>query len=159
MLKVQIRTLSLLYDPREDRMKLVINKDKEEEIDFWITRRFYFSLLFELETMLEALHITPFPLNGDAQNSRPPSKKTQTDPLKSEQNKKMHRIDMPPAKSRQESSLLENINIRFSPKRKEFFFLFQSNEIEAQSILAQEQFLHFYNILKKTFPKGEWGLM
>ena len=57
-MKVQTKTLSLLYDPQEDRMKLIINKDDVDRIEFWVTRRFYFSLLFELETFLEKLQIT-----------------------------------------------------------------------------------------------------
>ena len=52
MLKIQIKTLSLRYDAHEDRMQLTLNKDHQDTVEFWVTRRFYLSVLFELEETL-----------------------------------------------------------------------------------------------------------
>ena len=158
MIKIKTKTLSLLYHPVEDRMKLVINKDQKDQIDFWITRRFYFSLLFELDTMLEGLQVTlpPFKKKNRAKESL---KKDEKYHIK-KQNSKSEMETLPKQKKvKREGMLLKNINIRFSKKRKEFIFLFQSDKAEAESILQQAQFLDFYHILKSTFPKGEWGMM
>ena len=40
-------------------MILLLNKNEGAPVQFWITRRFYFSLLFELETFPERLDISP----------------------------------------------------------------------------------------------------
>lgn len=141
-MKVQTKTLSLMYDPQEDRMKLIINKDDVDRIEFWITRRFYFSLLFELETFLEQLQITvPKPAQPKKQKIN---------------KKKSSSFDI---KSIESAYLLKNINIRFIKEKKAFTFLFQSDKIEAESYFVLDQFLNFYNVLKGSFPKGEWGIM
>ena len=141
-MKVQTKTLSLMYDPQEDRMKLIINKDDVDRIEFWITRRFYFSLLFELETFLEKLQISiPKPAQPKKQN-------------------KSAQKNRPREESFEEPAyLLKNINIRYIKERKAFTFVFQSDKIEAESFFALDQFLNFYTLLKGSFPKGEWGII
>ena len=141
-MKVQTKTLSLLYDGKEDRMKLIINMDDVDQIEFWITRRFYFSLLFELETFLEKLQI-PIPK-----------------PVQSEKQNKSVQKNRPLEESPKEPAyLLKNINISYIKERKAFTFLFQSDKIEAESFFALDQFLNFYTVLKGSFPKGEWGII
>lgn len=141
-MKITTKTISLGYSAREDRMKLLINKNEKECIEFWITRRFYFSLLFELETFLEKLNIDPV-------------RKTQAKKKKIEESSAV----LLKKTSNTISILLENIHISFIKERKEFIFIFKSDLIETESVFAIPQFLHFYSILKSSFPKGEWGII
>ncbi len=162
MIKVKTKTLSLLYHPIEDRMKLIINKEEDDRIEFWVTRRFYFSLLFELDTMLEGLQITPPPFRKKNEHEKLPKKDKKSKnatAVKKKSGEPKTADTAKPKELKREGALLENINIRFSQKSKEFVFLFKSDKVEAESVLKQEQFLDFYNILKSTFPKGEWGMM
>lgn len=157
MLKVRTKTLSLLYYQREDRMKLIINKDEEERIEFWITRRFYFSLLFELEIFLEQLQIAPVKPIRNKQNTH----KREVEKISpSTQKSKKEKLHIPLKKKENDvSTLLENVNIHFVKESENFIFLFQSNTVEAESIFKREQFLNFYSVLKSSFPKGEWGII
>ncbi len=139
---IYVSTILLKYHPKEDRMLLLINRSEKESINFWVTRRFYFSLLFKLETFLEELDISYEP---SIQNKQKSVKK---------QTKRSHKKD-----PKTVNSLLKNINIRFKKERKKFIFVFQSDTIEAQSVFEIEQFLNFYKILKNSFPKKEWGIM
>lgn len=142
-MKIKAKTLSLLYNAREDRMKLIINKEEKERIEFWITRRFYFSLLFELETFLERLNITFTPMVQNKKRETP--QKTSQDTLAVKQNISI--------------SMLEDININFIKKSENFIFTFKSKETEAQTVFEKEEFLNFYTLLKGSFPKGEWGII
>ena len=143
MLRIKTKTLSLFYDPREDRMKLIINKNEEERMEFWITRRFYFSLLFELETFLEKLN---FPSVPTVQNKKKETlQKTSGNALEIKQNISI--------------SMLEDININFIKESENFVFTFKSKDLEAQTVFEKEEFLNFYTLLKGSFPKGEWGII
>ena len=159
MLSITTKKLSLLYNIKEDRMKLIINKNEKDQIEFWITRRFYFSLLFELETFLERLNISiENPLQKKKQIEKKKLKKEEHK-VQTSQNK--NKISEPVSKIHPDttSTLMENISIHFVKKSKSFIFLFQAESIEAKSIFSKEQFLDFYHILKNTFPKGEWGII
>jgi hypothetical protein len=163
MITIKTKRLSLLYSPVEDRMKLFINKGEKDQIDFWITRRFYFSLLFELDTMLENLEITPLPVMAKKEEKHKAKEhgksKKEIIPDALSANKSLKEEKLSKTGSKIEEMLLENVNIRFSKKKKVFIFLFQSGKTEAKSVLSQEQFLNFHDILKRTFPKREWGMM
>ncbi len=141
---IQAGSLSLSYSPKEDRMLLTINKNQKERIDFWITRRFYFSLLFELETFLEKLGIVP----GEATQKK--KEKTSDDKTSN---------DVLPAEQYITSSLLQDLDINFIRSSNSFLFRFRSKEIEAESHFHIEEFMHFYSMLKKGFPKSEWGFI
>ncbi len=143
MLRIKTKTLSLFYDPREDRMKLIINKDEEERMEFWITRRFYFSLLFELETFLEKLNFPSVPTVQNKKKETP--QKASGNVLEIKQNISI--------------SMLEDININFIKESENFVFTFKSKELEAQTVFEKEEFLNFYMLLKGSFPKGEWGII
>ena len=141
--RIQIKTFSLVYDPREDRMKLLLNKNGDAPVQFWITRRFYFSLLFELETYMEQLHIPYADVGKHTQKKKKAVHETIS---------KHNAIVL--------GGLLENVHIRpIKEERKKFKFLFQSKRVEAESLLDIEMFLKFYAMLKKSFPKREWGML
>ena len=144
--KIRINTFSLRYDPKEDRMKLLLNKNGDTPIRFLITRRFYLSLLFELETYMEQLDI-PY---KELENNKQEKKKQEEKKVDRKISKQYSNIS---------STLLENLNIQFLKERNKFKFLFQSDTIEAESILGVEQFIQFYTVLKQSFPKGEWGMI
>lgn len=157
MIKVKTKTISLLYSAREDRMKLIINKDEADRIECWITRRFYFSLLFELETFLEQLHIFPEP---PMQSEQKKNKKQANNNISTNQKNNFKEKEyLLEEKSNIKNTLLQNINIRFIKEKKSFVFVFQSTGVEAQSILGIQGFLNLYNTFKNTFPKREWGII
>jgi len=159
MIKVKTKTLSLLYHPGEDRMKLIVNKNEKDQIDFWITRRFYFSLLFELDTMLEELQIVPPPFRKKNSCTPLAGKNEKSSPVKNQNEKEEIEKTLENKVIKRKAILLENIDIKFSKKKKEFILLFHSGQTNAESVLKQDDFLRFYHILKGTFPKGEWGII
>jgi hypothetical protein len=155
-MKVKTKTLSLHYEQEEDRMKLIINKDDIERIDFWITRRFYFSILFKLETFLEQIDV---PRVKIARNS---AKKGSSSPEKtssSDSQKKAEALERPTSMKSAIpiEYLLKNMNIRYTKTSNSFVFYFISDHIEAETIFNMDQFQSFYPMLKNRFPKREWG--
>jgi len=143
MKNIVVSTLSLTYNPIEDRMLLVLNKDGKERIDFLITRRFYLTLLFELETFLENRDM---PLSLDPQNTQPNTSNN-------------HSTEDVHPKQRITSSLLETVDINFINASNSFLLTFKSKQIEAQSHFEKQKFIYFYTMLKNKFPKNEWGMM
>lgn len=141
-MRIRANTLSLNYNAREDRVKLIINKDEKNPIEFWITRRFYLSILFELETFFEQHNISYIK----------PTNKTLN--YKMEESKKIFSSEL-----KNISYLLESINVKFNQETENFIFIFQSKNIVAESILRIEQCLDFYLMFKNTFPKSEWGII
>ncbi len=141
MIKIQTKTLSLRYHPKEDRMKLIINKDEEDSIAFWITRRFYLSTLFKVDTYLESIDME--------------WKKTSLQKKESKNKEK----ELTSPNSAQESYLLNNIKLHIGEKRKRFFISFYSDHMECETIMTTDTFLDFYAMMKSTFPKNEWGII
>lgn len=144
MQKIQTETLSLRYHPQEDRMKLVINKNGVNSIAFWITRRLYLSILFELDTYLENIGM----------EEKIPSKHKKVkeqEPIKEK--------ELVSSNSEPKSHLLNNIKLNIGEKRKRFFISFYSESLECETIMTTDTFLNFYAMVKSTFPKNEWGLI
>ena len=145
------RTLSLMYHPHEDRMLLVINKNEADTSEFWITRRFYLSLLFELETYLEKLHIDyPKTVHQSADCSAKVSK--------NKKDEKEEGYAIPP-KVLASIPQLNNVNVSYLKEKQHFTVLLQSSKNESKAIMNQTDFLHFYTILKRSFPRYEWGMI
>jgi len=145
MLKIQTKTLSLRYHPKEDRMKLVITTHDNDHIEFWITRRFYLSTLFELDTYLESIGMD----NNTLTTKR---EKKQEQNLSNDKESSL-------TNSTQESYLLHNIKLKIGEKRKRFFISFYSGSFECETIMTTDTFLDFYAMMKNTFPKNEWGII
>lgn len=144
MLKIQTKTLSLRYHPLEDRMKLIINKNEVDSIVFWITRRLYLSVLFELETYLESIEM----------NKNLPSRHK-----KDKDHKSIKEKELSPSNIEVKNHLLSNIKLHIGEKRKRFFLSFHSESFECETIMTTDTFLDLYAMMKSTFPKNEWGLI
>lgn len=144
MQKIQTKTLSLRYYPQEDRMKFIINKNEENSIVFWITRRLYLSILFELDTYLESIDM----------DKKIPSKYRKGKKQESGKEKELISSNAEP-----KSHLLSNIKLNIGEKRKRFFISFYSESLECETIMTTDTFLNFYAMMKSTFPKNEWGLI
>jgi hypothetical protein len=165
MITITAKTLSISYDIIEDRMKLTINKDDIDKVEFWITRRFYFSLLFELETLMDRLNISyqkvsnpniTYETKKRKQTSKEDKEKIQN--FKKEQNNPpstkelaYNRVDI------DKIYLLENVNIKYVRDKKNFILEFSTSYTNAQSIFTTKTLLDFYTMLKTSFPKIEWG--
>jgi hypothetical protein len=141
MTKVQTKNLSLRYHPKEDRMKLIINKESDDRIEFWITRRLCLSTLFRIDTYLESI---------DIQLKDKPLKKEQ--PLPEEK-------DIPLSYTDTTCHLLNNITFKLGKKKLRVLVSFFSDEFECETLLSVEDFLDFYKIMRSTFPKKEWGMI
>ena len=163
MTKIAARTISLMYHPKEDRMLLVINKAEPDVSEFWITRRFYLSLLFELETFLEKLDIIP-PSNVSNHSVQSSSSTTDTAHHSANTQKTTE------AHTQQEHytlpnhiltsiPLLDNVSITFLRETTHFKLLLRSQSHNHEIILNQSDFLHFYTILKRSYPRHEWGMI
>lgn len=155
MLKVHARTLSLIYHAKEDRMILLVNKDNVDRMNYWITRRFYFSLLFEFDTYLDNLGI----------EDKTSSKKTTISPNQTDVSKNSHSKSSVPDKKDQSEDfieqkiLLESVNFGFDNEKKSFKLLFKTEATLTETIMNKNDFLSFFELLKKSFPKGEWGII
>ena len=141
MLKIQTKTLSLRYHPREDRMKLIINKGEEDSLSFWITRRFYLSTLFHIDTYLESID-----MEWKKSSNSKKEKKTKNEELLSKN-------------TSQKIYLLDNLKLSTGEKRKRFFISFHSESFEWETLITTDTFLNFYAMMKNTFPKNEWGII
>jgi len=144
MRTIQTKTLALRYHPKEDRMKLVLNQNKENAIEYWITRRLYLSLLFDLDTYLESIGM-------DKEVPSTYKKDKEQKPT----NDKVHSSSSTEA----EKYLLTNIKLNIGEKRKRFFIVFYSDSIECETFITKDAFLNFYAMMKNTFPKKEWGII
>ncbi len=145
MTKIQTKILSLRYHPNEDRMKLIISTHNNGQIGFYITRRFYLSALFELDTYFESIGMDNNTLIRKREKKQ--EKKLSNDKESSLLN------------STRESHLLNNIKLKIGEKRKRFFISFHSNSFECETVMTTNSFLNFYAIMKSAFPKNEWGMI
>ncbi len=155
MLKVQAKTLSLLYNAKEDRMILLVNKDDVDRTTYWITRRFYFSLLFEFDTYLDNLGIVDkTPVSYALSSSKKVSVSKNTDTKNTISNKKNQTKDL-----LEPHALLENVNFGLTRDKQRFRLLFKAEKALSETVMTQNDFLGFYDLMKKSFPKGEWGII
>ena len=160
-----ITTISLVYNPIEDRMKLILNKDMNDEISLWITRRFYFSLLFELEALMDRLNISYQKVsNPNITYETKKRKQTSKEDKEKIQNSKKEQNNPPSTKELAYNRvdidkiyLLENVNIKYVRDKKNFILGFSTSYTNAQSIFTTKTLLDFYTMLKRSFPKIEWG--
>jgi len=165
MIKINTKTLSLQYDIVEDRMKLIINKDDVDTISFWITRRFYFSLLFELEVFMDKLSIPYDSLSTKGityEKKQKPIRDMdkQNIPSTASQNSVSKHSDKTvvyTSPTISETTLLQNVNIKYIKQNNTFLLYFRTSSIEAQSTFNVKTLQDFYMMLKTTFPKIEWG--
>ena len=142
MTKIQIKTFSLRYDAQEDRMQLILNKGSDHIVEFWITRRFYLSVLFDLETFLELHQLTSH--NSEGMNPR----------IAKEYSK-----NTLPVKKKIDSSLLKSVNLKFVKEKEVLILILRSEIIEANTIFNKDQLIDFYTMLKKGLPKTQWGFI
>jgi hypothetical protein len=122
-------------------MKLIINKEDENRIEFWITRRLYLSTLFQLDTYLENMNIQP---------PKEKSEKKQKQPEKQEAE-----VSAPSTACH----LLNNITFKLGKKKLRVWISFFARELECETVLSVEDFLDFYIMMRNTFPKKEWGII
>lgn len=139
--QTQVQTLSLRYIPKEDRMKLIINLDNEQ-IVFWITRHFYLSTLFDLETFCENHNIT-YIQNKDA---------------KQEKNKKQEQVEFH-KNCISHTHLLDQIKIRLVNENKGVVTIFKSGDFELRTVFGLDKFIELYGILKRNYPQKMWGIL
>jgi len=160
MVKVQTKTLSLLYHAKEDRMILLINKDDVDRMTYWITRRFYFSMLFELDTYLENVGIDNKSAPVEGMMS-----KTKTSIEKDSGAKRNASIANVPVNNKTDMIdrfheghyLLETINLSSTADKQRFTLHFKTKTTLSETIMSKKDFINFYDLMKKSFPKGEWG--
>ena len=157
MQKVQVKTLSLLYHPKEDRMMLLINKDDIDAVSYWITRKFYFSMLFEFDNFLDTL---------DVRDRVPPPKQSviKSEEQESAVSKMNDGVKVSNEKERSPDlqlpqTMLESVNINLMQDKSNMVFTFKKEDILAQTTMNQNDFIGFYDLMKRSFPKGEWGIM
>jgi hypothetical protein len=167
MRTVNAKTLSLFYDAKEDRMLLMANKDMEVPVAYWITRRLYFSILFELDGYLDKLALKETLNKADITVST--QKKTanstnstvgteRMEETESEKEKKIQqqkKIDASIAKAQ----LLQNVNVSMTGDKHFFVLRFRSSKIECVSKMNRKDFIAYYNLMKSSFPKNEWGII
>ena len=169
MKKTIAKTLSLVYHPREDRMLLLLNKDTPHPTVFWITRRLYFSILFEFDGYLDSLGIkeeadrdrlqyanATNPPVPDEDREDPESLPKEAAPAMPDKvSSRQAKLDEAVAKA----PLLEHFSISLQKERKQFVLHFRSKGSEGVSQMGQKDFIGFYTLMKRSFPKGEWGIV
>lgn len=156
MQKVHVKTLSFLYHAKEDRMILLINKDDVSRMTYWITRRFYFSMLFELDTYLDKLGIenkTPVSQISIKKNKVSTSQNNDTkSTISNNSNDIVSSFDEP-------HCLLENVNLSSTLDKERFSLIFKAEDSLSESMMTQNDFINFYDLMKKSIPKNEWGIV
>ncbi len=166
MRKINILTLSLVYQPQEDRMLLLINKDTSDPYAFWITRRLYFSILFEFDGYLDRLQLKEQPEAEEEHTAKtlPPAQKSAAGTQMAEKTAQPSEKSSP-AYTRLlneaigNASLLKTVSISMTPDKKHFNLRFKSKEAVAASRMGLKDFHAFYRLMKKSMPVKEWGIM
>lgn len=141
-MRIETQTLSFNYSPVEDRMKLVINSD-QEPVSFWITRRLYLSIIFELETFFQNLNIDC----------------TYTAEKKMNETRKNNRTNKMIKDLNSSFYLLEHIKLRYLKEKKIVLLTFQADDFQIKTFFGMSKFLEIYFALKRSFPKQEWGII
>jgi len=164
--KITAFTLSFFYNAREDRMLLLINKDTPYPYAFWITRRLYFSILFELDGYLDRLQLKEQPEAEEEHTAKtlPPAQKSAAGTQIAEKTAQPSEKSSP-AYNRLlneavgNASLLKTVSISMTPDKKHFNLRFKSKEAVAASRMGLKDFHAFYRLIKKSMPVKEWGIM
>jgi len=162
MTNLQIKTLSLLYHPKEDRMILLINKDANDKVSFWITRRFYLTFLFQFDIYLENFGLKekvepPSYMQAKKQNATGTSthESKHAAQTKDEVTKEKNSI----ADFIEPTTLLENISLTLSEDKETINLIFKAGTRISQALMNKSDLLSFYTLAKKSFPRREWGIV
>ena len=139
---IQVKTLSFQYNPVQDRIKMIVNLEEAEGCSFWITRRFYISLLFQMETFLQR--------HGLEQTVKAEHESTTV----SEDMAKRHRVV-----DKTDATLLQKVSFQYVAERKQCILRFGAVATEAVSVVNPENAYVLYRLLKEAYPKKEWGMV
>ncbi len=152
------------YDPREDRLRLAANLEATPEMraDFWITRRFFLSMVLKVEGFLE-------------QNFGEKPQEAVEEVLRKNVHKNRNGSEIPEAKSEGnaqaqsvekrrrpdlgvEAVLLETMNLTADKERGIVVLTLEGGGRKAVSQMRAEEMLAFLKMLVEQAPSMEWGV-
>jgi len=165
MKKITAQTFSLVYQPVEDRMLLLINKDTADLSAFWITRRLYFSIIFEFDGYLDRLKMkeaasmeneNTINVLSSGQNL-PEAKKREKTVIPSDQTSPSMQTKLNAMVEK--APLLKSVSISMSVDKQHFNLQLKSEDIMVSSKMGRNDFYAFYRLMKKSMPLKEWGII
>ena len=125
-----------IYDPKEDRIRLIINLNYPDRYDIWITRKFLIDILDNLQNFF-------FQHNIEFNYNTPNNVSTDT------------KESLPIYENKNEPQILENFSLTKDDDR--FVLVLKDSTTTIQSILGQEEIKQFilYTINSVNI---QWGI-
>jgi hypothetical protein len=151
------QTFTCRYNPKEDRLRLVLNYDHPvKRTDFWLTRSFVLKLLPQIETFYYQ-HASKSPQH--AKRSRPESPH-HAKRGKPESPAAHRKTDIASYKlMMREALLLETVNLSYNQGQHRTQIRFVSGDEAVAASLDGEQLRSFVKIIADAIPASQWGIM
>lgn len=136
---IRVKQITPLYDPKEDRLRLIINLNYPDRYDLWITRKFLINILDNIQNFLEGKKLFP---NKNLKNN-------------SSENNNETLIIYPPLNKL--PILLESINISHLENNNFLINLEDANKNKFNFQLSLEELKDLINLIIKN-TQFEWGI-
>jgi len=151
---IEANSFTAWYDAREDRLHLAANMSvPDARADFWITRRFFLSLVMEAEAFLED-KVGSVPVD---EINKVLEEKSLQDTTSNKQNSsnKTKEQDLP--LNRVNVSLLDTLNLSWLKESQVIKLTMSSELYVVESYLKPQEMMAFLQMLIKQAPIMEWG--
>lgn len=163
---IEAEKFTAWYDSAEDRLRVAINIDSPDaRVDFWITRRFFLSLITQIEGLLDTqeLGISKSEIDNMIQEGHPePKSNDKTNEISKPQDESQESIETPKSidapKSEVSVSLLRNMDISLNRRENRVKLKLSSDCCEAEANLTVASMSAFIKMLILQAPTLEWGI-
>ncbi len=161
---IEAEKFTAWYDSAEDRLRVAINIDSPNaRVDFWITRRFFLSLITQIEGLLDTqeLGISKSEIDSMIEEGHPEPKaedNTSNEDIieNKESQKPIETKDT--QKSEISVSLLRNMDISVNKRENRVKLKLSSDCCEAEANLTLAAMSAFIKMLILQAPTVEWGI-
>lgn len=148
MKKITAQTFTPIYDPVEDRLRLVVNyQDLEHRVDFMITRSFITNLIPSSEEFMETYYL-----------STDESKLLDNQKINIDDDEKLYKTNTTNLELyRTKEELLLEVNFSFHKDTQQTIITFNSKNISARAVLNHETMKQTVDVIKSAIPYIKWG--
>lgn len=151
---IEANSFTAWYDVREDRLHLAVNMSvPNARADFWITRRFFLSLVMEVEAFLED-KAGSVPVE---EISKILEEKSVQDSKSDKQNIKNETKEQYLPSKRVDVFLLDTLNLSWLKESQVIKLTISSELYVVESYMKPQEMMAFLQMLIKQAPIMEWG--